>query len=328
MTAGAPPAAVPGTADDTRDLGFGAVVARESRLRLLNRDGSFNVRRRGLGFFESLSAYHTLLTLSWPRFLGLVVAAYFTANLVFAAAYWWCGPAALMGPMVGTSRLLQAFFFSVETIGTIGYGQIAPASVAANIVMTIESVTGLIGLALVTGLLFARFSRPTAAIVFSRSALIAPYRGVQAFEFRIANRHKNELVEVDAKVLYSRTRERGGRRMREFLELGLERRTVVFFPLTWTVVHPIDETSPLQGVTAEQLVAEEAEFLVLLQGTDETFAQRVHARSSYKPHEIVWHARFRDVFGAPGADGALTVDVGRLHDFERLVAPEGSRGDL
>ncbi|HEY6853493.1 MAG TPA: ion channel, partial [Gemmatimonadales bacterium] len=310
------------------DLGFGAVVSRESRLRLLNRDGTFNVRRRGLGFFESLSAYHTLLTLSWPRFLGLVVAAYFAANVLFAVAYLLCGPGALMGPMVGESHLLQAFFFSVETIGTIGYGQIAPASFAANVVMTIESVSGLMGLAIVTGLLFARFSRPIAAILFSRWAVIAPYRGSRAFEFRIANRHKNELVELEAKVLYSRTRERGGRRMREFLELGLERRTVVFFPLTWTIVHPIDETSPLQGVTHEQLVAEDAEFLVLLQGTDETFAQRVHARSSYKPHEIVWQARFTDVFQPPGPDGALAVNVGRLHEFERLVAPGEGRGEL
>ena len=314
--------------DDTRDLGFGSVVSRESRLRLLNRDGTFNVRRRGLGFFESLSAYHTLLTLSWPRFLGLVVAAYFAANVLFAIAYLLCGPGALMGPMVGESHLLQAFFFSVETIGTIGYGQIAPASTAANVVMTIESVSGLMGLAIVTGLLFARFSRPIAAILFSRWAVIAPYRGSRAFEFRIANRHKNELVELEAKVLYSRTRDRGGRRMREFLELGLERRTVVFFPLTWTIVHPIDETSPLQGVTHEQLVAEDAEFLVLLQGTDETFAQRVHARSSYKPHEIVWQARFTDVFQPPGPDGALAVNVGRLHEFERLVAPGEGRGEL
>ena len=327
MTAVPRPAA-PGSADDSRDLGFGAVVTRESRLRLLNRDGTFNVRRRGLGFFESLSAYHTLLTLSWPRFLLLVVAAYFAANLVFAGAYLLCGPGALMGPMVGDSHLLQAFFFSVETIGTIGYGQIAPASTAANIVMTAESVSGLVGLAIVTGLLFARFSRPIAAILFSRWALIAPYRGITAFEFRIANRHKNELVELEAKLLYSRTRERGGRRVREFLELGLERRTVVFFPLTWTVVHPIDETSPLKDVTLAQLEAEDAEFLVLLQGTDETFAQRVHARSSYKPHEIVWQARFTDVFQPPAPDGMLAVDVGRLHEFERLVAPGAGRGDL
>jgi inward rectifier potassium channel len=230
--------------------------------------------------------------------------------------------------MVGESHLLQAFFFSVETLGTIGYGQIAPASTAANIVMTLESLTGLMGLAIVTGLLFARFSRPIAAIVFSRWALIAPYRGIEAFEFRIANRHKNELVELDAKVLYSRTRDSGGRRKREFLELGLERRSVVFFPLTWPVVHPIDETSPLQGVTRQQLEAEEAEFLVLLQGTDETFAQRVHARTSYKPHEIVWQARFTDVFERPGPDGALAVNVGRLHEFERPVAPGAAPGDL
>ncbi len=304
--------------DETRDLGFGRVVTTESRLRLLNRDGSFNVERVGLGFFESMSAYHTLLTMSWPRFLWSVTAFYFAANLLFGLAYWLLGPDALAGPIgvTAAARFRDAFFFSVETFGTIGYGRIAPASFGAHVVMTVESLTGLMSLALVTGILFARFARPSAALTFSDRALIAPFRAGLAFEFRIANRRKSELLDVEARVLYSRYLARDGRRVREFHELGLERRNVVFFPLAWTVVHPIDETSPLADATPQRLAAEEAEFLVLLTGIDETFAQRVHARTSYRHDEVVWNARFTDIYTRPENGGRLAVDVSRLHTHE------------
>src|SRR6185312_2788792 len=165
-----------------RDLGFGAVVSRESRQRLLNRDGSFNVARYGLGFFESFAPYHALLSMSWSAFLGAVVVTYFVLNFLFAMAYLACGPAALIGSGLGSmgGRFGQAFFFSVETFATIGYGQIAPNGVPANIVVTIEALVGLMYQALATGLLFARFTRPTAAIMFSNHAIVAPYAGIQA----------------------------------------------------------------------------------------------------------------------------------------------------
>lgn len=302
-----------------RDLGFGAVVADESLLRLLNRDGSFNVRRTGLGYFESMSLYHTVLTMSWPRFLGLITLFYFAINIAFGAAFWACGPEALNGPGAAAAggALMRAVFFSVQTFGTIGYGQVGPIGLVPNLLVTLESLTGLISLALITGILFARFARPTAAILFSRAALIAPYRDHSAFEFRIANRRSNQLIDLHARVLFSRLRIReGGRRMREFVELTLERPSVVFFPLAWTIVHSIDEGSPLHGITREQMTAEEAEFLVLLEGTDETFATRVHARTSYKPAELVWNVRFSDVFDRSGPDDGLSIDIGRLHDFE------------
>jgi inward rectifier potassium channel len=149
-----------------RDLGFGSVVASESQLRLLNRDGSFNVRRIGLSPAVSLSLYHQLLTLSWTRFLGLVVVFYLATNGLFALGYLACGPQAIqgMGPeTTGGSEFLRAFFFSVQTFATIGYGHLAPSGVAANLLVTVESLFGLLGFALATGLLFARFSRPTAA---------------------------------------------------------------------------------------------------------------------------------------------------------------------
>ncbi len=250
------------------DLGFGSVVADESRRRLLNRDGSFNVVRRGLGWRGALSLYHSLLTLSWPSFLLLVLAGYLTTHLVFATLYALCGPEALAGMPVatGSGQFQRAFFFSVHTLSTIGYGQIVPASLGANLLMTVESITGLFGIALITGLIFARFSRPTADIIFSRRAVVAPYRSLTAFQFRIANRRRNQLVDLEAKVHFTRLEGEPGRRKRRFYDLALERRKVTFFPLSWTLVHPIDDDSPIQGLGPEDLAESEAEFLVMLTG--------------------------------------------------------------
>jgi len=307
---GAPPV-------DRNDLGFGSVVSRRSRERLLNRDGSFNVRREGLGFFQSLSVYHWLLDLTWPRFLAVLTGVFLAVNLVFATGYFLIGPSALQGieATSGTARFLGDFFFSVQTFATIGYGGIAPARTAANVLVVLEAATGLLLVALGTGISFARFARPRARILFSERAIVAPYLGGTAFMFRIANARRNELTEVRARVLLTWRRPSGDR---EYRALRLERDSVLFFPLSWTVVHPIDERSPLAGKTSEDLTASSAEFLVLLSGIDETFAQEVHARSSYRPEEIEWGARFLDLFNPPDEDGGISIDVGRLSEIERV----------
>jgi len=301
-----------------RDLGFGAVVARESRQRLLNRDGGFNVMRTGLGLLASLNPNHALLTMSWRKFFGLTVLFYFGANVFFATAYMLCGSGALSVSVgIGIeSHFLQAFFFSVHTLATIGYGTISPVGLAANIIVSIESFIGLFSLALCTSLLFARFSRPTAKILFSNQAVVAPYRGITAFEFRITNARRNQIIQLEAKVLFARFEDLGGRQLRRFYPLKLERDRVVFFPLSWTIVHPIDEASPFHGMSAEDLRATRGEFLALLTGFDETFSQTVHARSSYLAEEIVWNARFADIFNRPADDGLLTIDVRKLHSIE------------
>jgi inward rectifier potassium channel len=305
---------------DMRDLGFGSVVARESRQRLLNRDGSFNVLRSGLGVLASLSPYHALLTMSWRRFFGLTAFFYFGANMIFAVAYLLCGPGALSVPESASieSHFLRAFFFSIHTLATIGYGTISPVGLAANTIVSIESFIGLFGLALCTSLLFARFSRPTARILFSDRAVIAPYRGMTAFEFRIANVRRNQIIELEAKVLFARFEEVDGRQLRRFYPLKLERDRVVFFPLSWTIVSPIDETSPFYGMSPEDLRKTRGEFLVLLTGFDETFSQTVHARSSYLAEEVVWNARFADIFNRPADDRLLTIDVRKLHSIELI----------
>lgn len=311
----------PAMEDLNSDLGFGSVVARESRRRLLNRDGTFNVRREGLRFWESLSAYHYLLTISWPKFFGIIVSAYLLANAMFAVIYVSLGDHALAGVHAKqiAGRFTEAFFFSVHTLATIGYGTIAPATLSANVVVTLETLIGLVGVAVMAGISFARFSRPVANVVFSQNAVIAPYRGGRAFMFRIVNQRSNQLVDLEAKVLLSRRKRDGATASdREFLNLPLERESVVFFPLAWTIVHPIDEASPLADWTGEDLVECDAEFLILLNGFDETFSQTVHTRTSYKAAEVVWGARFSSMFNPPKNDGTISVDIRKLHDYERV----------
>ena len=313
--------AVPSTQDINADLGFGAVVARESRRRLLNPDGSFNVRREGLRFWQSLSAYHYLLTISWTKFIAMVWAMFLAMNTTFALLYVACGEGALIRatglPSLG--RFGDAFFFSVETLATIGYGHIAPANLAANVVMIVETLIGLLAFAAVAGFVFARFARPSASIQFSRNAIIAPYRGGKAFMFRIVNQRSSELVNLEMKVLLSRRKRDGASVLdREFIALELERESVVFFPLAWTIVHPIDDTSPLKQWTAADLIDCDAEFLVLLNGFEETFSQNVHTRSSYLAEDIVWGARFRSMFNPPDEKGEVSVDIRKLHDLERV----------
>jgi len=305
--------------DEARDLGFGAVVASSSAERLLNRDGSFNSRREGLGWLRSLHLYDLFLTMSWPRFLLLVAATYLAANTVFAGAYVTLGAGALEGASEQAGSFLRAFFFSVHTLSTVGYGHIVPASTAANIVVTIESIFGLFGLALTTGVVFARFARPTAKILFSANAIVAPYREGRGLMFRIANQRSTQIIELEATVVFSRMVDEDGRSVRRFYPLNLERDQVVFFPLAWTIVHPIDGQSPFHELTSEECIRADAEIMVLLKGIDETFSQTVHTRSSYKARELVWSAKFADIYLREGPH-TIGIDLGRLSELQPLTA--------
>ena len=305
--------------DISRDLGFGRVLSEEESLRLLNRDGTFNVQRRPHGFWVHITSYHGMLTMPWPGFFALVISMYLLLNVFFALLYLLCGPGALQGDAGMHGRFWQAFFFSVYTFATIGYGNVAPVGWAANVVVTMESISGLLSFALATGIVFSRFSRPVAEIIFSDNAVIAPYRDITAFEFRVINGRENEIIDLQARVVMSRFEGRGGQALRKYYPLELERDSVAFFPLAWTVVHPIDEDSPLYGWDRERTLAARTEFLVLLSGIDETFAQTVHARSSYSAEEIVWGARFVSLF----SEGkGIHIEMDRFHQVEPAELPK------
>jgi len=297
-----------------RDLGFGSVLSRQRQLRLLNRDGSFNVHRQKPQWWRHLTSYHFLLNLSWPHFLLFVFFAFITVNALFALAYYACGPNTVQGDVGVTDPFLRCFFFSVDTFATIGYGNLAPAGVVAHVLVSFEALTGLMMFAIVTGVVFARFSRPVSNIVYSRNGIVAPYRGIHAFEFRIINGGTNQLADVEARVVLTRFEDKNGSPQRNYYPLSLERERVAFFPLAWTVVHPIDNASPLYGWTREELIGSHAEFLILLTAIDETFAQSVQSRSSYTAEEIVWGVRFANLF--EGQDHSLTIDMRRFHAYE------------
>jgi inward rectifier potassium channel len=299
------------------DLGIGAKAA-ESRVRLLNRDGSFNIRRKGQRFLEWFSGYHYLISLPWWKFNLILLATYIAINAFFGAIYFIIGTDGLVG-IDGHSiaaRYLQTFFFSTQTFTTVGFGRIAPVGTGANITASLESLAGLLSFAFATGLLYGRFSRPVAKIIFSQNALIAPYENITAFMFRSSNQRVNQLIDVNATVTFSRfERMENGERARKFYTLDLERKSVTLFYLSWTVVHPINEQSPLFGVTKEQLEESNAEFLILLRAFDDAFSQDVHARTSYKSNEVLFGRKFKSIIRT-APDGITEIDLDKIHDHE------------
>jgi inward rectifier potassium channel len=309
-------------ADIIRDLGFGTKVMRESALRLLNRDGTFNVSRGGLPLFKSLNLYQAALSIPWWQFNLTFIGLYLVINLLFAGLYYLCGPEALSGVQEVSrgGRLLETFFFSVQTLTTVGYGHITPSGLAANLLVVFEAFLGLSGFAVAAALMFARFARPTARILFSNRAVIGPYHGTTSFGFRIANGSPNELIEVEVRILLCMTETSEGVRTRHFHQLSLERHKAAFFPLDWTVAHPITNASPLFGVTPERLSKQDAEFLVLINAIDDNYSQPVHARSSYKWDEIVWGARFKDMYRHT-RNGRMSIELKRIHDIEQVDTP-------
>jgi inward rectifier potassium channel len=323
--------AIPKTREDEfQDLGFGTEVARATQRRLLNRNGTFNVTREGLNPVSSLGLYHWLLTISWPKFLSFIAGSYLAVNAVFAFAYLLCGSEALQssaGNFAG-QPFYRAFFFSVDTFATIGYGNIIPVGVAANSLVTIEALLNILGIALATGVIFSRFSRPSARIIYSRNAIVAPYRGKTALEFRIANARTSQLIEVAVQVILTKLEQVDGALVRKFYDLALERQRVVFFTLSWTVVHPIELASPMWGLSDQDLRDSDAEILILLMGTDETLSQTVHSRSSYKADEIVWGAKFANMFVRTQAEGIIGMNLARIHEIERSELGQSHTDEL
>ena len=264
-----------------------------------------------------------LVNLSWPRFWGLVALAYLAVNIVFASLYTVLGPRALRAAEtdMGLGAFGKAFFFSVHTLTTVGYGDLYPLGLAANIVASTEAAVGLMGFALATGLLFARFSRPNAQFVFSDHMVVAPYGDGNSLQFRIANRRSNVLTDVQADMmLMTVQQDAAGQLRRNFVELKLERKKIFFLALTWTVVHPIDESSPLAGMTAADLERLQAEVLILVRGYDDSFTQVVNTRYSYRWEEVKWAARFATAFEVSPA-GHLVLDLDRISATSAVSEP-------
>ncbi len=296
------------------DPGFGQKFSSKTK-RVINKDGSFNVKRippKG----KPGNYYHQLISMSWAKFLLLNLAVYIIVNVLFALIYMLIGVDKIAGLVQKNliDDFANAFFFSVQTLTTVGYGVLSPTGFLAGLVASLEALSGLLLVALATGLLYGRFSKPSAKIIFSDNAIISPYKDINALEFRIANLRNNTLIDMQASLMFTTNyKSENGDWIRNYYNLELERSHIHFFPLTWTIVHPISENSPLYKLTRKDLLAQNVEFLILIKGFDDTFAQQVHSRYSYLGNEIHWGRKFEKAFTA-NMQGDLVVELGKIND--------------
>jgi inward rectifier potassium channel len=273
-------------------------------------------RRDGDGYYADI--YHYLLTSSWPFLLLQIAVIFFALNALFAVAYYLDGGIENARP----GSFADVFFFSVETMATIGYGRMAPVTLLAHILMSLEALTGLIGLALVTGLIFAKFSRPSARVRFSLNAVICKRDGVPSLMFRMANVRANQIVDAQVHVLLARgevTVE--GEDVWRFYDLKLRRERNATFRHSWTVVHPIGPDSPLYGSSPEALAAAFAEIVVSMTGIDGALIQTVYARHTYDSDDIIWGARLCDIM-IRSPQGEFAIDYGKFDEVKQTELPK------
>ncbi|MEZ4800047.1 MAG: ion channel [Flavobacteriales bacterium] len=295
------------------DLGLGS-KATEGNFRSLNKDGSFNVRKINIPFFERINFFHLLVSMSWKRFFGVIFLSYLCINMIFATIYYSIGMDQITGIEGDTEahKFMEAFFFSSQTITTLGYGRVAPVGFIANLAASFESLLGLLSFALATGLLYGRFSNPSAKLKYSYHALISPYQDITAYMFRVINVQSNQLMEVEVTLTLSIKRRNS--ESREFHQLELERSKVIFMPSTWTIVHPITESSPLFDIDEKEMLERDAEFISIFRAFDEASSQIVYSRTSYKAAEIKWGKKFAYILHQE--NGKQILDVSRIDELE------------
>lgn len=303
------------------DLGFGTKL-NKVKSRLVNQDGSFNIKRRGVSP-NNWNGYLWLITTSWRNFFAILILYYLLANAMFGLIFMAVGVEQL-SVETGTTWLdnfSKCFYFSVQTFTTVGYGTISPIGAAANFTAAICALFGLLSVALATGLLFARFSNPTASVIFSKEAIIGPYgKDSYGFMFRIVNARNYQLMDVEAIVSLTWVDYINGKPTRKYAALPLERNKIAMFPLNWTIVHPINEKSPLYGKNRDELKAMDMEFIVIIKAFDDTFSQIVHTQSSYKSADIVIGAKFNPMYFI-NEKGETVLELDRIDDIRREKLP-------
>ncbi|RYZ50811.1 MAG: Inward rectifier potassium channel Irk [Sphingobacteriales bacterium] len=292
--------------------------------RILNRDGSANLRKTGIAFFRRFSIYHSLLKMSRLRFLFMVFLFYTVTNLFFATVYLSIGLDKLSGAEVSDnflSNFSQAFFFSSQTMTTVGYGHVAPSGFIANAIASVESFLGIMTFAIVTGMFYARFSRPQAFIQFSDNFLVSPYKNGKAIMFRLATYKNNELTDVEAKITLAMHVLIDGVRTAKFFPLNLEISKIGSLPISWTCVHHLNEDSPLYNLQEEDLRERSMEMLVTIKAFDDHFSNTVQQKTSYSYREMVYGAKFIPMYER--TEGSFTeVKLDMINAFDQHVFEE------
>ena len=298
------------------ELGFGSKNY-TNRVRFLDSDGKVNVHRAGMGI-KNLDVYHWLITTSILSLVLVIISSYVLVNLIFAFVYFLIGPENFGGLDTETSvqQFINLFFFSAQTVTTLGYGHIYPIGNAASIAAAVESLLGLLTFALATGVLYGRFSRPKAHLLYSNNILISPYKNGKGIMFRIANRKQYELIESEAMVTI--TLNNLETQKREFFNLKLEISRINFLALSWTIVHPVDEESPLFGLSKKDLEERDVEFIILIKAINDTYSQTVYSRNSYKAEAMVENAKFKPVTPEANKSGRVRLTVTDIHLFDNV----------
>jgi inward rectifier potassium channel len=280
------------------------------------RAGQVEFVKVGTDAWRWRDVYRWLLSLTWPQFAGFVAVVYVALNLFFAVLYS-IDPNSVAG-RTSTSWFLDCFFFSVQTLATVGYGHMYPQTLYGHVVSTVEIMTGIFLIAVMTGLIFVRFSRPVARVVFSRSMVISPLNGKPTLMVRIGNENQHSMVEAKFRIMYSRDQQLAeGGDFRYFYDLRLHFDRLTVFPAALTLRHEIDEKSPLHGATIESLEAERALFFVSVVGIDPVIAAEVQTQKDYTWRDLLFGHRFVEIYREhKGQARRLTVDYGRLHDTE------------
>ncbi len=304
------------------ELGFGNKVI-DRNTRFIKPDGSFNIRRKEISVWDSTSIYHHLISMSWRRFNTIVLAYFALMNSIFASLYYLVGMEHMNGSrsLTEIGKFMDGFFFSAQTLTTVGYGGLSPGNHIMNAIASLEALFGVLGFALITGLLYGRFSRPIAKILFSKNAIVAPFKDGTAFQFRLANQIRNgQLIDVECRLSVAMLEEENGSKIRRFHPLELEVKKINFFPMTWTINHIITESSPIYGFNEKDLEEADVEFMILFTGFDDTFSQTVNARYSYKSFDTVYGAKFTSVFSFDES-GKTIQDLNLLNVYEKTELP-------
>jgi len=299
------------------DSGFSSTTDQQPD-RLINQDGSLNVKRTGLGFFTHFSVFHELIRMKWWKFNLIVLFSYLIINVFFALIYLGIGVEGLNVKNTDseTNDFLNAFYFSAQTFSTVGYGRENPINMSANLIAVAEMLAGMMYLALAAGLLYGRFSKPVSKLIFSENALIAPYMDGKGLMFRMSNAKNNLLIEVDVEVLMTmKVKDRNGE-VRKFFQLELERSKINMMALTWTVVHPIDKNSPFNELSESEFMEADPELLIMVNAMNDTNSQLIHARTSYKYQDVIWGAKFSQIF--EGRNKKTIVNIDRINEHKKV----------